>query len=80
MGGKIFRRLPNFKGLTPIDTATIENHHQFDFQGWAQAWGLDYHLIQANGLDSNHLGQHAILELRPDEDQTEAFWADYSRN
>ncbi|MEN9019735.1 MAG: 2-succinyl-5-enolpyruvyl-6-hydroxy-3-cyclohexene-1-carboxylic-acid synthase [Verrucomicrobiaceae bacterium] len=79
-GGKIFRRLPNFQGIAPNDTAIIENHHQFDFQSWAQAWGIDYHLIQANGLAESLSCQHAILEIRPDENQTEAFWADYLQN
>jgi 2-succinyl-5-enolpyruvyl-6-hydroxy-3-cyclohexene-1-carboxylate synthase len=80
VGGKIFRRLPNFRGLAARDTASIENHHHFDFQSWAHSWGLDYHLLQNNGLEDTHIGQHAILEVRPDESQTEAFWADYSHD
>ena len=78
-GGKIFQRLPNFKGLDPDRTAMVENHHAFDFRRWAQAWGLSYHRIASSSDLLQEWGQHAVLEIRPCDDETKAFWDAYGR-
>ena len=68
-GGQIFSRiLGNQKYL---------NAQKVDFKSWAQMWLWDYILIQS--VDQmqdlkNISGQQLIIELRPDNLQTESFW------
>ena len=70
-GGRIFSRIFN--------RATLENRHQIHFRSWAELFGLEYHLFQT-GLDVSQVKTHsAIIELQPDNEQSEKFWAAYDR-
>jgi 2-succinyl-5-enolpyruvyl-6-hydroxy-3-cyclohexene-1-carboxylate synthase len=62
-GGRIFQRL--------FRDDRFQNRHAIGFEAWASLWGAEYHA----GLPPGAVGPAAIIELRPDDDQTEAFWA-----
>lgn len=62
-GGRIFKRM--------FRNERFQNRHAAGFEAWAAMWGTEYHAA----LPSGEIGPAAIIELRPDEDETEAFWA-----
>ena len=75
-GGKIFSRLPSLLGLNDRERALMENPHNIRLQGWAEMWSMDHVSGGADILDSlSALADHAVIELHPDAEQTEAFWA-----
>lgn len=70
-GGRIFSRI--------FGRAIFENHHDLHFQHWAELFGLEYHLFQT-GLDVSRVQTtSAIIELQPDNKQSEEFWKAYSQ-
>ena len=70
-GGKIFSRIFN--------SAVFENRHEMHFKNWAELFVLEYHLFQT-GLDVSRVKTNsAIIELQPDNEQSEKFWMAYSR-
>ena len=74
-GGKIFSRVASLRDLPVNARHIIENRHSMSFEPFAKLWGLDYLLVQ-NPADLGELSDGpVILEIRPDPDQTEAFWA-----
>jgi 2-succinyl-5-enolpyruvyl-6-hydroxy-3-cyclohexene-1-carboxylate synthase len=74
-GGKIFSRVASLRDLPANARHIIENRHSMSFEPFAKLWGLDYLLVQ-NPADLGELSDGpVILEIRPDPDQTEAFWA-----
>jgi 2-succinyl-5-enolpyruvyl-6-hydroxy-3-cyclohexene-1-carboxylate synthase len=62
-GGRIFTRM--------FRNPRFQNRHATSFAGWAAMWGAEYHA----GLPAATLGSAAVIEVRPDEAQTDAFWA-----
>lgn len=73
-GGKIFK--PMFK-----DT-NFENQHNLEFSGWAKMFNIEY--IQASNASElapifNSEYKNLILEIRPDEKQTQEFWLSYNQ-
>jgi 2-succinyl-5-enolpyruvyl-6-hydroxy-3-cyclohexene-1-carboxylate synthase len=73
-GGKIFSRVASLRDLPENARHIIENRHSMSFEPFAKLWGLDYLLVQ-NPADLGELPDAPmILEIRPDPDQTEAFW------
>lgn len=65
-GGKIFSRMFN----TPL----FENQHELEFSGWAKMWGWDYFKTQnANDEWPDGAGRR-IVEVIPDEAQTQTFF------
>jgi 2-succinyl-5-enolpyruvyl-6-hydroxy-3-cyclohexene-1-carboxylate synthase len=78
-GGKIFSRLPALRGLPDRCRAVIENRHQTGFGDWARQWSWGYHQAERPDEfpDPGSLSDHAVIELRPDRGETEAFWAAY---
>lgn len=65
-GGRIFGRLfanPNFQNL-----------HRTSFEGWAALWSLPW----TTELALEEGDPVSLIELRPDEGQTTAFWAAWS--
>jgi 2-succinyl-5-enolpyruvyl-6-hydroxy-3-cyclohexene-1-carboxylate synthase len=62
-GGRIFKRM--------FRNERFQNRHATGFEAWATMWGADY----CAGLPAGALGAAAVIELRPDEEQTDAFWA-----
>ena len=73
-GGKIFSRLPSMAGLKPFEKAITENSHTHQFSHWAGLWGLDY-VLWIPGTPFPQLPPGScLLEVVPDESQTNAFW------
>jgi 2-succinyl-5-enolpyruvyl-6-hydroxy-3-cyclohexene-1-carboxylate synthase len=73
-GGKIFSRVASLRDLPANARHIIENRHSMSFEPFAKLWGMDYLLVQ-NPAALGELPQGpVILEIRPDPDQTEAFW------
>jgi 2-succinyl-5-enolpyruvyl-6-hydroxy-3-cyclohexene-1-carboxylate synthase len=74
-GGRIFSRLPSLQGLHPWERNLMANPHNISLRGWAEMWGMGYVCGGAEVLDNTAaLPDHAVIELHPDADQTEAFW------
>lgn len=61
-GGRIFQGM--------FDNPRFQNRHAITFEAFAALWGLDY----TRQLDGAPLGPRVLVELRPDQRQTEAFW------
>jgi len=76
-GGKIFSRVASLRSLPESARTVIENRHQIDFKPWADLWGMSHQTVaepqQFAALGKLPAGTH-LVELRPDADQTEAFW------
>ena len=53
----------------------VENRHELGFEPWAQLWGMDYRLWRAGEPFPELGGDALVLEIRPDEAATEAWWA-----
>jgi 2-succinyl-5-enolpyruvyl-6-hydroxy-3-cyclohexene-1-carboxylate synthase len=70
-GGRIFHRM--FKN------ALFENRHDLGFQAWAGMWGWDYLRLDHPVLELAPAARPRILEIIPDEAQTENFWRAYER-
>ncbi len=62
-GGRIFKRM--------FRNERFQNRHATGFEAWASMWGAEYH----PGIPGRPLGPAAVIELRPDEAQTDALWA-----
>jgi 2-succinyl-5-enolpyruvyl-6-hydroxy-3-cyclohexene-1-carboxylate synthase len=73
-GGKIFRLLPNWQGLDADGERVVENTHGFDFAAWAQAWGLGYSRIGDRLPTFDNWQTHQVLEIKPDQQHSDAFW------
>lgn len=72
LGGKIFNRLFGDKKYL--------NPQAVDFSGWAKLWGWDYlyianpkELDQIQSLENSRI----IIELAPDNQQSDQFWVDW---
>ena len=74
-GGKIFSRVESLRALPNEAREVIENRHTQSFEPWARLWGMGYRLAtNPDDLDALPDGS-VIIEVRPDSDQTEVFWA-----
>jgi len=62
-GGRIFKRM--------FRNERFQNRHATGFEAWAAMWGAEYH----RGFPEGDVGPVAVMELRPDEAQTDAVWA-----
>lgn len=78
-GGKIFSRVPGLRSLPDASRSIIENRHALSFEPWAQLWGMEY--VQTDDAQDleDLLPVPIIIEIRPDELQTETFWRDWQR-
>jgi len=58
----------------------VENRHALSFRSVADLWGLTHHLItypdELPALLTLPAATTHLIEIRPDEAATEAFWAD----
>ncbi len=73
-GGRIFRRLPALEGFNAAQMNLVENPHSLNFKGWAAMWNIPYRRVVAPS-DLVDLPDGAlIIELIPDNDQSEEFW------
>lgn len=76
-GGKIFSRVASLRDLPENARHIIENRHTMSFEPFAKLWSMAYRLVQ-NPADLGELPDApVILEIRPDPDQTESFWASW---
>ncbi|MEQ1840333.1 MAG: 2-succinyl-5-enolpyruvyl-6-hydroxy-3-cyclohexene-1-carboxylic-acid synthase [Verrucomicrobiales bacterium] len=76
-GGRIFSRLPAMRRLSPAAMARTENHHQTHFSGWADLWGLAYVEWEDQPEKwSLPTDDAIIIEIKIDQEKSEAFWAD----
>ena len=75
-GGRIFSRLPAMAGLPEPEKRVTENRHEVGFGPWAAMWGIEHRLWRAGEPfpDVSEV-ETLLLEIRPDEEETEAFWA-----
>ena len=64
-------------GLKASEKKVTENRHHHRFASWAEMWGLDYVCWKAGEEPPKIAGDHVLLEILPDEEATEAFWADW---
>ena len=70
-GGRIFSRM--------FRRVSLENRHSFHFKNWAQLFGLEYHLFSTKLDVSQVKTRCAIIELQPDNQQSEEFWTCYNQ-
>ncbi|MEK6555231.1 MAG: thiamine pyrophosphate-binding protein, partial [Bdellovibrionota bacterium] len=73
-GGKIFK--PMFK-----DTK-FENQHSLEFSNWAKMFSVNYACVTSTeqlkpAFAAN--SHNKVIEIRPDEKQTQEFWANYDQ-
>ena len=77
-GGRIFERLPRVAALEEDQQRLIKNEHSWSFGDWAQMWGLDYQRVSsADEFDVEVPDHGLVLEVVPDEQETQAFWQAY---
>ncbi len=80
-GGKIFSRV-GWLGQLSIDSRRVmENPHQMSFEPWARLWGMAYQCV--SHPEEWREASDAIckvIEVRPDAEQTEAFWKAWQGN
>ncbi|MDF1815361.1 MAG: 2-succinyl-5-enolpyruvyl-6-hydroxy-3-cyclohexene-1-carboxylic-acid synthase [Verrucomicrobiales bacterium] len=76
-GGRIFSRLPAMKQLPPATMAKTENHHNRRFSAWADLWDLEYIRWSDQPEEwSMPNAEHVIIEIKIDQQNSEAFWND----
>ncbi len=76
-GGRIFRRLPALQHLPDQAWSPMENPHDLDFAAWAKFWRLKYRCAQTGAdLTATTETGTELIELRPNADETDAFWED----
>ncbi|HEX7484715.1 MAG TPA: 2-succinyl-5-enolpyruvyl-6-hydroxy-3-cyclohexene-1-carboxylic-acid synthase [Vicinamibacterales bacterium] len=63
-GGRIFQRM--------FQNARFQNRHTTGFEAWAAMWGAEYHAE----LPSGAVGPSVVIEVRPSERETDAFWTE----
>jgi 2-succinyl-5-enolpyruvyl-6-hydroxy-3-cyclohexene-1-carboxylate synthase len=82
-GGKIFSRVSWLKGAGEETRRMMDNPHDNSFEPWAKMWGMGYRMVrdvgQVRGADRDDNAACMVWEVRPDADQTEAFWAEWQR-
>lgn len=76
-GGQIFSRLPWLKSAEEGTQRVMLNAHQMEFSSWARMWGMDYRLITELSQLVDDESPCAVWEVRPDPEQTEAFWREW---
>ena len=74
-GGKIFSRISSLRSLPEDARQVIENNHRLSFAPWAQMWGLGYVLATKPEHLMNLPDGAVLVEVIPDAEQTEAFYA-----
>ncbi len=73
-GGHIFERMFNDKAFL--------NAHNWRFQKWAEMFGFEYLCIEGDKRPAADClcvdAQHAVIEIRPEPQQTKEFWRRYA--
>ena len=80
-GGRIFSRLPRLAAMSDAAQTAMLSPHQADLGGFAKLWNMAHHTIrQPNDLDSFEPAETTtLLEIQPNESQTQRFWQDWDR-
>ncbi|MCP5545856.1 MAG: hypothetical protein H7A50_00630 [Akkermansiaceae bacterium] len=80
-GGRIFSRLPRLRSMSAQAVECMTNPHAADLSGFAKLWGMPHHLIRtADDFDTFEAGETtSLLEIRPSDRETAAFWRDFDR-
>lgn len=75
-GGRIFDRLPAVRQGSERQAEVIRNPHTLDFEHWAAMWKMPYTCWRGGAEGEWHEpdGDAAVIEVRPDEEQTTLFW------
>ncbi|MCB0361370.1 MAG: hypothetical protein KDD35_01525, partial [Bdellovibrionales bacterium] len=68
-GGKIFHRM--------FGEPLFQNRHEISFEGFAELWQLDYYRWHAIPRSLPEMTRGALIELRPDQEASDAFWSEY---
>jgi 2-succinyl-5-enolpyruvyl-6-hydroxy-3-cyclohexene-1-carboxylate synthase len=76
-GGQIFSRVSWLKQAGAETKRMMENPHALSFEPWARMWGMDYLLLTDASQVKDDDARCAVWEVRPDAEQTEAFWSDW---
>lgn len=67
-GGQIFKRT--------FENEFFLNRHDFDFSSWAEMWKWPY--LKWSSIPKNmELPDFVLIELNPDETQSDQFWSEY---
>jgi 2-succinyl-5-enolpyruvyl-6-hydroxy-3-cyclohexene-1-carboxylate synthase len=80
-GGRIFSRLPRLAAMSDAAQTAMLSPHQADLGGFAKLWNMAHHTIrQPDDLDSFEPAETTtMLEIQPNESQTQRFWQDWDR-
>lgn len=70
-GGKIFERM--------FASPLFLNKHQINFEHWPKMFGWDYQQWRAIP-EKIEMGQHGVIELIPNLEQSAAFWNEYQQS
>ncbi|MEM6910920.1 MAG: 2-succinyl-5-enolpyruvyl-6-hydroxy-3-cyclohexene-1-carboxylic-acid synthase [Verrucomicrobiota bacterium] len=74
-GGRIFGRLPAMQALAKKDLAKLEGRRDFPFSKWASLWRWKHLRVEGSEPVPSDLPEGGwLLELIPEDAQTEAFW------
>lgn len=74
-GGKIFERLERVANLPEGKRELVSNEHEWNFEMWAQMWGMDYQRIDSiDDFEVDAPDHGLVLELVPNREETEEFW------
>jgi 2-succinyl-5-enolpyruvyl-6-hydroxy-3-cyclohexene-1-carboxylate synthase len=74
-GGKIFSRVSSLRALSDEARQVIENNHHLTFAPWAEMWGMGYVRATAPEHLQNLRDGALLIEVIPNAEQTEAFYA-----
>lgn len=81
-GGAIFSRLPRLSAMSGRAVEWMLNRHEADLAGLAAMWGMGHVRVRtADDFDALPEGgdQTVLVEVLPDEKQTDAFWREWDR-
>jgi 2-succinyl-5-enolpyruvyl-6-hydroxy-3-cyclohexene-1-carboxylate synthase len=73
-GGMIFSRVAWLQEAGEETKRVMENPHSLGFEPWARLWGVEYRLLTDLKQLEDDDAACAIWEVRPDHEQTAAFW------
>ncbi len=77
-GGRIFSRLPVLGDLPAHEKSRFENRHALGFAAWAEMWDWEY--VKAEAPEEMELPERdTIVEVCPDEGETDGFWAAWAQ-
>ena len=77
-GGRIFSRMAAFGSMSAENRERVENAHSLSFEPWARMWGMGYRLCETPADFNDLPSGPVVIEIRPDEEQSRAFWAAWS--